>query len=160
MDKNLFPADVVVGESLVDRKDWPRKDGPWNQEPDRIQWRDPETGSVCLIKRNAYGGLCGYVGVAPGHPWHNLNYMGLIGVQVHGGLTYSDHCQDDPINGICHVPNPGEADHLYWLGFDCGHSFDLCPNERSYGGKYRDVKYVRDEVTNLAKQAKEAEINV
>ena len=44
-------------------------DGPWMAEPDKEQWPDETTGLPCLIKRNQFGALCGYVGVAEGHPW-------------------------------------------------------------------------------------------
>lgn len=40
--------------------------GPWDGEPDKMQWTDPATGLDCLIVRNTLGALCGYVGVTPG----------------------------------------------------------------------------------------------
>jgi len=150
----LFPADAIMVEHIVSRKEF-ASGGPWENEPDRIQWRDPKTNQMCLIRRNHYGALCGYVGVGSDHPWYNHAYDS-IDAKVHGGLTYGEHCDEDPIKGICHVPKIGEADHMFWLGFDCGHSSDFIPDSRfnSFSkGKYRSMQYVRDECAKLALQA-------
>jgi hypothetical protein len=110
----------------IDKSGWSR--GPWDDEPDKVSYRDDATGLPCLIKRNPEGVLCGYVGVANGHPAYGQRYE-MVDVDVHGGLTYSDHCQDGPEDtAICHIPAPGEPDDVWWLGYDCGHSFDYCPN--------------------------------
>lgn len=50
----------------VDKSKW--GDGPWQDEPDKKQWRDPETGLPCLIVRGPGGALCGYVGVPANSP--------------------------------------------------------------------------------------------
>lgn len=149
-------------------------DGPWQTEPDRLEWRDAFSGLPCLIVRNAVGALCGYVGVPPGHPWHGKNYDD-VDAQAHGGLTYSAAC-DGP---ICHVPAPGEPADVWWLGFDCAHFMDLVPvsvaNRRSrpisfqmaaverqwskeaaqlgVQDTYRDIEYVKVECAYLALQA-------
>lgn len=78
--------------------------------------------------------------------------------QVHGGLTFSDGCQP---NGICHEPDAGEDDRVWWFGFDCGHCDDLCPGMDARfpsllldDGRraYRDIAYVTAEVESLARQ--------
>lgn len=82
-------------------------------------------------------------------------------VDVHGGLTYSNECQ----GSICHTPREGEAEHLWWFGFDTAHHMDLVPSmaafekdhEHNLGprilrGEYRDLAYVRAEVEQLAAQ--------
>jgi hypothetical protein len=46
--------------------------GPWQEEPDKIQWLDDATGLPCLVVRNDWGTLCGYVGVGPGHPLYEV----------------------------------------------------------------------------------------
>ncbi len=56
----------------MDKSKW--KDGPWQNEPDKKQWLDSETGMPCLIIRNNVGALCGYVGVAKNHPLFGLDY--------------------------------------------------------------------------------------
>lgn len=117
--------------------------GPWTSEPDKVQWIDDATGLDCLIVRGPMGALCGYVGIAPDHPWHGKSYSSCLAddctneycyehspealVRVHGGLTYSDACSEsvDPARGICHVPAPGRPHDVWWFGFDCGHSYDL-----------------------------------
>jgi len=130
----------------------PLPDGPWQGEPDRLEFE--HAGMPCLLLRNS--SWCGYVGVPPGHPWHGRDYDEVLPYpDVHGGLTYAASC-----NGlICHVPKPGESDDVWWLGFDCAHSGDLClyslvlDRPRGYE-TYRDIGYVRRETERLAEQVK------
>lgn len=163
-------------ESFIDKSGW--GGGPWHGEPDKIQWTDEATGLPCLIVRNGGGALCGYVGVAEGHPFFGVEYNGCAGkscgesycdhapdhaVEVHGGLTFSGFCQEGE-HGICHVPAPGEPERVWWLGFDCGHFFDAspaydarCGDAYIFNGRdrtYRTVDYVRDECARLAAQLK------
>jgi hypothetical protein len=135
--------------------------GPWADEPDKAQWIDSATGLDCLIVRSgSSGALCGYVGVPPEHPWHGL-YFDAVDVQVHGGLTFADRCEEwaEDGRGVCHVPEPGRPADVWWFGFDCAHAFDLAPayEHRSppvFGRDdvYRDFAYVQAEVTQLAAQ--------
>ncbi len=128
----------------MDKSSW--TDGPWTSEPDRVEWRT--NGLPCLIVRaDTTGALCGYVAVPKGHPFHGVGYDDVPDVSVHGGLTYSDACGGH----VCHVPQPGEPDDVWWLGFDCAHSGDMSP-AYDYHGIYRDVAYVRAEVDSLAAQ--------
>lgn len=139
--------------------------GPWTNEPDRELWKDEASGLDCLIRRGPSGALCGYVGVPAGHLAHGADIYDwesdlLDGINVHGGLTYAAPCDGDQEAGICHVPQPGEPDDVYWLGFDCSHAFDLRPSSVGKGypfspgpdETYRDFEYVRSEVTSLAAQ--------
>lgn len=142
----------------IDKSEWRR--GPWDNEPDKIQWEDESTGLPCLIVRNGIGALCGYVGISEGHPWFGVAWDD-IPADIHGGLTYSEHCHDssNEEQGICHVPSSGEPDHVWWLGFDCAHSGDLVPHMGLRGlvsGTYRDIEYVKNEVSRLALQARNA----
>lgn len=146
-----------------DKSDW--GDGPWQDEPDKIQWIDKKTGLPCLIVRNHNGAWCGYVGVSEGHPYFGKDYDS-VDVDVHGGLTYADHCMEgEPEEeSVCHIPEPGEPDHVWWFGFDCHHFMDYGPafeaRMREHGidhdpdglSTYKTVVYVRDEVINLAEQ--------
>jgi hypothetical protein len=148
--------------------------GPWDEEPDRIEWR--HRGLPCLIVRNRMGALCGYVGLPPGHPMHGVSYNdaevapdedGDTYPPAHGGLTYSGSCVEG--GHICHVPEPGEPEDVWWLGFDCAQGGDVVPahapgsrldafyQELGLGSAglfgpqvYRDVSYVRREVERLA----------
>jgi len=56
----------------VDKAAWPA--GPWHDEPDKRQWRDPETGFPCMVVRSSSGNLCGYVGVPLDHPLYGCYY--------------------------------------------------------------------------------------
>lgn len=56
-------------ESKISRVGWGH--GLWQYEPDRKQWRDPDTRFPCLALRNPeLGAWCVYVGVPPDHPLH------------------------------------------------------------------------------------------
>jgi hypothetical protein len=149
--------------TTIDKSGW--GDGPWHDEPDKVQWIDDATGFDCLARRGPMGNWCGYVGVPPGHPAHGRDYDDVT-VDVHGGLTFADTCQNDApeVEGICHVPEPGRPADVWWLGFDCGHFMDFMPGlyarERHLGlpalqfadELYRDLAYVRGECASLARQ--------
>ena len=161
--------------------------GPWDDEPDKIQWIDLVTDLDCLIVRNRMGGLCGYVGVAPDHPLHGKHYSDCLRedctdefcyghspeseLVVHGGLTFSNRCADgDPVEGICHIPEPGRPHDVWWFGFDCGHHMDMQPQDLilaavrnfqypftdprtdPFRTTYRDVEYVKGQCVLLAAQ--------
>jgi hypothetical protein len=139
----------------IDKSSWPR--GPWDDEPDKVQWPDEATALPCLIVRNHYGALCGYVGVPPDHPWHGKHYDDdAVMVDVHGGLTFSNSCSEEAEDdSICHMPAPGEPDNVWWFGFDCAHHGDFVPMLRdSFAANdcYRDRAYVEDQCCALAAQ--------
>lgn len=184
--------------TYVDKNKWPC--GEWNEEPDKIQFEDPETKMPCLIVRGSSGALCGYVGVTEGHPLFGIDYgscslktakpQGKTDgddrfsqriaermrsrltcgeswcdhrpesiLNVHGGITFSDFCQERSDNhGICHIPANGEPEKVWWFGFDCAHSGDVCPAYEkfypSFGDydSYKNVEYVKGEIAQLAKQ--------
>lgn len=64
--------------------------------------------------------------------------------------------------GICHVPEAGEPERVWWFGFDCAHSGDQCPGYRELGvglglpskrgESYKDIHYAKNEVLSLARQ--------
>ncbi len=151
----------------------------WEAEPDKVVWVDDATGLDCMVHRGPAGALCGYVGVPEGHPWFGVDYMRPVGavdvlmdwddefaltpcgaISVHGGLTYSDHCQGD----ICHQPQPGRPEKVWWFGFDCAHAGDLVPGlvevwaEAGLGidsETYKNIAFVKREVEHLAQQLAE-----
>lgn len=129
----------------VDRTDF--GPGPWNNEPDEIWWQDVTTGYSCLVRRNGMGALCGYVAIPQGHPWYNIHYDEIYGVDVHGGLTFSGSREG--------------FENTFWVGFDCGHWGDLIPGTNKYkdGGfdeeTYKTVAYVQEECARLCQQIKE-----
>ena len=146
-----------------DRDGWAA--GPWDDEPDKLQWTDAETGLPCLIVRNQSGALCGYAGVAPGHVFYDVDYGEFDDrLTVHGGVTYTDRCTDEATEagGVCHVVEPGEESDVWWVGFDCAHGLDVVPAfVKLYedmgltgfrGATYKTVDYVKAECASLAKQ--------
>jgi hypothetical protein len=181
----------------VDKSKW--GEGPWQSEPDKAVWVDEATGLDCLIVRGPVGALCGYVGVAEGHPWFGKGYSYCLEhgpdcedswnhrntgeVEVHGGLTFAGPCaeSEDPSVHICHVPQPGRPEKVWWFGFDCAHAWDEAPgmasrdreryeearakgdtegmrlwSYRDSDTTYRSVPYVEAEITSLAKQLADA----
>ncbi len=55
---------------FVNKSTW--GDGPWQNEPDKVQWTDQDTRLPCLAVRNGrIGNWCGYVGVSNDHPFFN-----------------------------------------------------------------------------------------
>jgi hypothetical protein len=161
----------------IDKSEW--GDGPWQQEPDKRQWTDEATGLPCLIVRSRLGGnLCGYVGVPPSHPAHGAAYgpkdychptnleAAIEAIPVHGGLTFAAGCgHGDESTSICHIPEPGEPDDVWWFGFDCAHYQDYSPGLaatikrfsspewmkiRLLDESYRDVSFVENEIRVLA----------
>ena len=149
----------------IDKKDW--GPGPWQDEPDKIQWQDEATGLACLMVRHpTLGHWCGYVGVAEGHPFFKKEYNDIDeDLNVHGGLTFTDSCYEDMElgQGVCHVPSPGEPDDVWWLGFDFMHAGDVAPGTHEItrrwsaegGDSYKDRAYVERECFELAAQVKE-----
>jgi hypothetical protein len=159
----------------VDKSTW--QHGPWDTEPDKLHWIDEASDLDCMILRGPAGALCGYVGIDESHPLFGVPYGGARGYMerqpddiipedlfdVHGGLTYSDVCDEG--GHICHVPARGRSEHVWWYGFDCAHAFDYCPKfeatTRHLGltsftrGTYRDVNYVQAECASLARQLSE-----
>lgn len=142
----------------MDKAEW--GEGPWQSEADRVEFK--AHGLPCLLKRNQFGVWCMYVGVPAGHAWHGKLYQD-IDVGCHGGLTYSAQCDGDPVDGICHVPDPGEPEHAWWLGADFGHAFDVCPAIdakypaiRGGQGRYWTQEEVQAQCVGLARACMEA----
>lgn len=140
----------------VDRSKFPP--GEWDHEPDRVDFH--HAGFPCMIIRTKMGNLCGYVGVPPGHPFYGCGIYDGPDLDVHGGLTYASACAGH----ICHTPKPGEADNVWWFGFDTGHAGDITPAflalEQELNIKlsfrevdtYKSLAYVKEEVEHLAEQ--------
>lgn len=57
----------------IDKKEW--GPGPWQSEPDKVEWRDEKTGLPCLaVRHSEHGNWCGYVGVHKGHYAHGKGF--------------------------------------------------------------------------------------
>lgn len=125
--------------------------GPWHDEPDKREWR--HKGVPCLILRQPHMlHLCGYVAVPAGHPWHGKGGED-IEADAHGGVNFASPCHGE----VCHVPAPGEADDVWWLGFDACHAWDLAPGNPFARGdghtSYKGVPFMKAECERLAEQA-------
>lgn len=141
--------------------------GEWVEEFDHIRFE--YMGCECIIFRVClrepfvkeeyyFGGhLCGYVKIPKSHPYQSLSYSDME-IECHGGLTY------------------GERHEGYWIGFDCGHSFDVVPsmeftktldketqelkkkfnleNSPIFQRHYRNVDYVIDQCVSIVDQLK------
>ncbi len=153
--EQIVPAEEVY----YDAEAKPAGDGPWLGEADKVAWRDEASGYDCIMMRNTRRGfLSGYVGIPQDHPiwgWDHEAVPPDLGIDVHGGLTYSRICQGGPsperrivaeARRICHVPRTRqeyeltthasdyrpENAHAWWCGFRCDHAYDLVPGD---GGK-------------------------
>ncbi len=162
-----------IDPMVIDKSPW--GDGPWQTEPDRVEWE--HAGFPCLaLRHDRSGHFCGYVAVPPGHPLHGKPYDDAS-VEVHGGLTYASACDG---SRICHIPKPGEPADVWWFGFDCAHGGDYSPRSNKEWGNgypwpdhkydhataivreqadgwaagevYRDLTYVQTETNRLAEQ--------
>lgn len=151
------------GGEPIDKSDWP--DGPWKSEPDCKIWIDDATGLICVISRNGFGALCGYVGIKQGHPLYDFSCywdgftpeevlngsaikqaayrLQLSNIRVHGNITFSERA----------IAN---NEPQYFFGFDCSHAGDLNPRPGcgypAIGEIYRTIEYVSEQTTSLAKQ--------
>lgn len=114
---------------------------PWESEPARLEWIEESTGQHCLIQRSSLGALCGYVGGRLEWPWFGEDHREIEGITVHGGLTHA---------GMLH----GTDHTIWWIGFDCAHWQDYCPNAPVSvpGTRYRDIEFVKREIASLARQ--------
>jgi hypothetical protein len=114
--------------TVIDKSDW--GDGPWQDEPDKMEWRDPATGYPCILRRGPRGSLCGYVAVPTGHPLHGKSLYDVDDAPVHGGVTYAAPCVEEHDEmAVCHIPLPGESDAVWWFGHDYSHGSDYTPGD-------------------------------
>lgn len=83
--------------------------------PSHVLGQGTHMGHEWMVIHNDMGYRCGYVKVTRGHPWYGKAYDD-VDAEVHGGLTFAEH--DEPCD-------KGGPDNGYWVGFDCGHGWDL-----------------------------------
>lgn len=162
--KRLAKLECAAEWHTTDKAAWER--GPWDAEPDKLQWIDAASNLPCVIMRGPCGQLNGYIGVPVGHPWHRLDYDAIEPhPEVHGGLTYAGDASEieDPLNAVCWVGEEFQ-DH-WWLGFDCAHLGDYTSMSSPAsiraafphrGDVYRGVAFVRAETERLAAQGIDA----
>ncbi len=129
--------------------------------PDRVLESGEFNGFEYAITHNGNGYRCGYVRLPLGHRLHGLRSEDIVGLDVHGGITFAE--PDMPCD------KPG-ADADWWLGFDCAHcndakdfslpfdseqakEFIMKLEERlPCDGEIRGIDYVRAECERLCAQ--------
>ena len=103
-------------------------------------------GYPCVVLFMPMGYRCGYVGLTEGNQYYYVDYDD-IPIDCHGGLTYSDNRlfgQDD--------------EHVWWIGYDCGHCFDgydLEKMEKYFGDDKEFVQMFRYTKEYKIRQAEE-----
>lgn len=175
---------TIAGRSVATASWWADKagwgEGAWTAEPDKAHWLDTATGLDCLaVRHDVNGHWCGYVGVPEGHPRYGAGPEDLGDLEVHGGANYGRPCQEAETDegralvellGVCHAPEPGRPERVFWVGFDCSHAWDAQPARPSLYARlgldetlvrllagedmrtYRDLEYVMAECERLARQ--------
>jgi len=125
-----------------------------------VLWPDEETGLPCLaIRHSSFGHWCGYVGVPERHRFYGVDYD-TCEVDVHGGLLSQTLVViQKKAHGLCHIPDKGESDKVWWLGFDYAHLGDLSPGMMKFKTDlgfdvYKDLNMVKAECKSLAQQIK------
>ncbi|MDK7716057.1 hypothetical protein [Aerococcus urinae] len=110
-----------------------------------------ENGYPCLIRINDFDILCGYVAIPISHPLYLYN-LSTENLEVHGGITYEGFLKGDK--------------NFWYIGFDCGHSWDFIPSFEKYRYsiaswlepfecQWRDERYIRNEISYLIEQLEE-----
>lgn len=131
--------------------------GEWNNEPNVVEWQQgygvveavsDNTTTVgaldlydcCILRHPSMGHLCGYVRIPTDHFFFSLTDMDAV-IDAHGGITYDRTEGDDR-----------------WIGFDCAHGGDFVPSIGTMlqDESYRNVEYVKREVTKIVNQLAQA----
>jgi hypothetical protein len=89
-----------------------------------------------MHRHASYGFWCGYLGLPYTPAGNDTN---KVNEHFHGGITYKSSSLG------CYHKEEGEPFIEWWVGFDCGHCYDLQPFEpyrTSYSAEYRNVDYV------------------
>ena len=137
---------------LDNRRAW--GSGPWEGEPDKVEWVDMASLYYCVALRNPDSGAwLGYVRVPAHHALNGVEYDRLPGIEAHGGLTFSGPGSTH-MDAISHSARD-DNETSWFFGFDCAHSFDCIPDKRLRWhdiDRYNTIEQVQQEVTQLAAQ--------
>ena len=92
---------------------------------------------TCVVVRQVFGHLCGYVSVPYWHKAYECDYELLEDdIECHGGLTYSSH----NLMGIEYLS--------WWIGFDCAHGDDT-PEECNVQFCVKECKNIVDQLEEM-----------
>jgi hypothetical protein len=117
-------------------------DWKWLEEPNKLEFE--HAGIKCLILRDRFLWLGGYVGLDPSHVHSGKHYRDIEVKRVHQGLNFSGRGDGQR-----------RKEGLWWIGFYGDRPGDLVPGRMDglKGGEmYRDIEYVQGEVKKLAEQ--------
>lgn len=81
--------------------------------PSKIESVFMYKGFKCIITFTLTGYRCGYVELTKGDKYYERN-LNKIPIACHGGLTWSAN----------YIPAVIDKSDRWYIGFDCGHSFD------------------------------------
>lgn len=147
---------MATPEEDVNRFDLPKDqwgEGPWQNEPDELDYVEAVTRLPCRLWRNRMGVWCGYVGVFRGHPFFGTDYnecrcprrpqgrrqYGARRVRGRDKFHARRHKWSCPHSieallevhgGVTYTGPRKEALHskqAWYIGFDCGHYNDISP---------------------------------
>ncbi len=120
-------------------------DWKWLEEPNKIIFE--HAGVSCMILRDRFLWLGGYVGLNSDHPHFGKHYRDIEVKGVHQGLNFSGSGVGQRIKAC-----------LWWIGFvrvrPGVHVTGRMDNLKG-GEVYRDIEYVRVEVKKLAEQMRD-----
>ena len=160
--QTLQPEEKLMTDNIVfiefyNKKNFPP--GVWMREPDFVAWQ--AYGLSCLAIRDMRLGIWrGFVGVTKDHPAFSKTLLEMltfewgVNLNVHGGIT---------VAGKLPIKYKELNKNTWWVGFECGQGEDLLPlvkmditdpilSQINGLQTYKDLKYVRKEVFDLAKQ--------
>jgi hypothetical protein len=104
----------------------------------------------CIIARGYItGALNGYIAIKKNSSFlAYMNYDNITDfISVHGGFTFTSEGGKD-----IWYKYDDERNELFWIGFDCGHTFDFTPYVPSFQGTYKDINYVKNEIESVVDQ--------
>lgn len=138
----------------IDRIHW--GPGPWDGEPDELEWVTLVGYLGYLNRGSLHGGLNGYVAIPRGHSLFGRNYDELPPLKVHDGVSFSEPTP----------PGRKPEKGLWWFGFSGATGLDFMPAMRARFrqlghefpklldrvDRYRTVEFMRSEAERLAFQ--------
>lgn len=148
--------------------------GPWVGEPDEVAFLTKARYEAFILRHFTMGHLCGYVAVPERHYFYLKSYDDRAWLPAKEGLTKPEQVAAalrgqwvTPAGclivhgGVTFGGRVSVSPHNWVLGFDCGHSGGLVPDDKrrwaDTDGVYRTFDYVEEQCEQLAAQLKEFE---
>ena len=111
-------------------------------------WTDEKSTFPCLIIKQEFGYLCGYIGIPSSHPLADKQNELEAQIDVHGGVTFAK---------FWHPWEMRDTFYTYWVGFDCAHCFDIMPDfpvdlSHMPGASFKTPEFVELELESMGEQ--------